>query len=70
LVRTFTQNLMAYAFGRRIEWYDQPTVRAIAREAEKNDFRISSFVLGVVKSDPFQMKRAGDVAAEQGTGSR
>jgi cytochrome c551/c552 len=70
LVRTFTQNLMAYAFGRRIEWYDQPTVRAIASEAEKNDFRISSFVLGVVKSDPFQMKRAGDVAAEQGTGSR
>jgi hypothetical protein len=70
LVRTFTQNLMAYAFGRRIEWYDQSTVRAIANEAAKNDFRISSFILGVVRSDAFQMKRANDVAAEQGTGSR
>jgi hypothetical protein len=70
LVRTFTQNLMAYAFGRRIEWYDQSTVRAIANEAEKNDYRISSFIVGVVKSDAFQMKRASEAATEQGTGNR
>jgi hypothetical protein len=70
LVRTFTVNLMAYAFGRRIEWYDQPTVRAIANAAAQNDYRISSFVLGVVKSDAFQMKRATDTAAEQAQGTR
>lgn len=58
LVRTFTENLMAYALGRRVEYYDQPAVRAIAGEAEKNDYRISSFVLGVVTSRAFQMKRA------------
>jgi len=57
LVRTFTENLMAYALGRRIESYDQPTIRAIAAEAEKNDYRISSFILGVVTSRAFQMKR-------------
>lgn len=61
LVRNFTQNLMAYALGRRVEYFDQPTVRAIVREAEKNDYRMSSFVLGVVKSDAFQMQRAGAV---------
>ena len=67
LVRTFTENLMAYALGRRIEYYDKPTVRAISRDAEENDYRISSFVLGVVKSPAFQMSRAENVA-EEGTG--
>ena len=58
LVRHFTSNLMAYALGRRVEYLDQPTVRAIVREAEKNDYRMSSFVLGVVTSDAFRMKQA------------
>jgi hypothetical protein len=62
LVRTFTQNLMAYALGRRVEHFDQPAVRAIVRAAEENDYRMSSFVLGVVRSDAFQMQRAGSVA--------
>ena len=62
LVRTFANNLMAYGLGRRVEYYDQPTIRAIVDEAEKNDYRISNFVLGVVKSDAFQMQRAGIVA--------
>jgi hypothetical protein len=69
LVRTFTTNLMAYALGRRVEYYDQPAVRAIAREAAANDYRISSFVMGIVKSDAFQMQRAGlatDDTAAQG----
>jgi hypothetical protein len=57
LIRTFTTNLMAYALGRRLEYYDMPTVRAIAREAEQDDYRISSFILGVVRSDAFQMQR-------------
>jgi len=57
LVRNFTENLMAYALGRRVESYDQPTVRAIARAAESTNYKVSSFVLGVVKSDAFRMKR-------------
>ncbi len=62
LVRNFTANLMAYALGRRVEYYDQPTVRRIARQAEAEGFRISAFILGVVNSDAFQMQRAGAVA--------
>ncbi len=62
LLRAFTSNLMAYALGRRVEYYDQPVVRRIVREAEEEDYRISSFVLGVVKSDAFQMQRAGAVS--------
>jgi hypothetical protein len=56
LVRTFTENLMAYALGRRVEYFDQPTVRAIVREAEMDKYKMASFILGVVKSDAFQMK--------------
>jgi hypothetical protein len=68
LVRNFTQNLMAYALGRRVEYFDQPTVRAIAKSAEGQDYRFSSFVLGVVQSDAFRMKRV-PVAAEDDTRS-
>ncbi len=61
LVRTFTENLMAYALGRRTEYFDQPTIRAITRAAAANDYKISSFVMGVIKSDAFQKKQAEPV---------
>ena len=57
LVRTFTENLLAYALGRRTEYFDQPAVRAIVKAASANDYRMSSFILGVIKSDAFLMKR-------------
>jgi len=52
---TFTENLMAYALGRRVEYYDMPTIRSITREAAGNGYRISTLVLGVVNSSAFQM---------------
>jgi len=58
LVRTFTENLLAYAIGRRVEYYDMPMVRAIVKQAETNNLKMSAFILGVIKSDAFQMKRA------------
>jgi hypothetical protein len=71
LVRTFTENLLAYALGRRVEYYDQPTVRAIARAAEANEYKLSSFILGVIKSDAFQMKRAEPaIATEESKAAR
>ena len=57
LVRTFTENLLAFATGRRVEHFDQPTVRAITRAAGADDYRMASFVMGVVRSDAFQRKR-------------
>jgi mono/diheme cytochrome c family protein len=65
LVRTFTENLLAYALGRRVEYFDQPTVRAIAKAAEANDYKMSSFVVGVVKSDAFRMKRSDTETTEE-----
>jgi hypothetical protein len=65
LLRNFTHNLMAYGLGRRVEYYDQPAVREIVREAEKNDYKMSSFIVGVVMSDAFRMKRAPISATQQ-----
>ncbi len=65
LLRNFTANLLAYAIGRRVEYFDQPEIRAIAREAEANDYRMSSFILGVVQSAPFQMSQSLDLADQQ-----
>jgi len=57
-LETFTENLMTYALGRRVEYYDMPTVRAIVRGAAKADYRASAFILGIVNSPAFQMTRA------------
>ena len=65
LLRTFTENLMAYALGRRVEYFDQPRIREIVREAEAADYRMSAFLLGVAKSPAFQRK--GAVAEEPQT---
>ena len=62
LVRSFTENLLAYAVGRRVEDFDQPAIRVISRDAEAKGYRLSSFVLGVVNSGAFQYKRAEAVA--------
>ena len=55
---TMTEKLMAYAFGRRLEYYDQPAVRQIVRDAAANDHRWSSLILGIVKSPAFLMRTA------------
>jgi hypothetical protein len=54
-VQTFTENLMTFALGRGVKYYDMPRVRAIVRDAAKQDYRLSAIVLGIVGSDAFQM---------------
>jgi hypothetical protein len=57
-VTTLTEQLMTFALGRGVEYYDAPAVRKIVKDAEKDDYRFSSIILGIVKSVPFQMRRA------------
>lgn len=59
-VETFTERLLTYALGRGVEHYDLPVVRKITREAADDDYRWSSIILGIVRSVPFQMRRASD----------
>jgi len=62
--RIFASNLMAYALGRRVEYYDMPTVREITREAAGHDYRISDFILGVVESPAFQTAQWEEVVTD------
>ena len=64
-VQTLTRNLMTYALGRTLEYYDMPTVREIVRDAAAQDDRFSAIVLGIVASPAFQMKQMPDI---QGAG--
>jgi hypothetical protein len=59
-VNTFTTKLMTYALGRGVEAYDQPVIRSITREAARDDYRMSTLILGVIHSAPFQMRRAAE----------
>jgi hypothetical protein len=57
-VSTFTERLLTYALGRGVEYHDFPAVRRIMREAAPGGYRLSGLVLAIVKSTPFQMRRA------------
>jgi len=55
---TLTEKLLTFALGRGIEYYDAPAIRKIVRDAENDRYRFSSLILGIVKSTPFQMRKA------------
>jgi len=55
-VRTLTEKLMVYALGRGVQYYDMPVIRSIVRDAAKNNYKFSSLVVGIVKSEPFQKR--------------
>jgi hypothetical protein len=55
-VQTMTEKLLMYAVGRPARYYDMPAIRAITREAGRNNYRFSSIVAGIVNSEPFQMR--------------
>jgi hypothetical protein len=55
-VLTMTEKLLTYALGRGLDHHDMPVVRAIIRDSARQNFRFSSIVLGIVGSDPFQMR--------------
>jgi cytochrome c551/c552 len=69
-VRSFTESLMTYALGRRVEYYDMPTVRSIVRDADRHGNRLSSFILGVINSPAFRMARADNPTTTVAGGGR
>jgi len=62
-VRTVTEKLMTYGLGRGLDYNDMPLVRSIARETAAANYKWSALVMGIVKSAPFQMKKAAQVQA-------
>jgi hypothetical protein len=56
-VTTFTEKLMIYALGRGLESYDQPAVRAVMRDAGKENYNIQALIRAIINSPQFQMRR-------------
>ena len=55
---------MTYGVGRVLDYRDMPTVRTIARDAERDDNRFSAFIMGIVKSATFQMRSVGSMVVD------
>jgi hypothetical protein len=55
--QTFTEGLLTYATGRKLEYYDMPTVRRIVRGAAGSEYRVSALVQAMVRSEQFRMRR-------------
>jgi hypothetical protein len=68
-VSTITEKLMMYGIGRNVQYYDRPAIRAIIKQAARNNYTFASLVLGVVESEPFQMRET-PAAAEEKTARR
>ena len=64
-IATFTENLMTYALGRRLEYLDMPTIRDIDRRAADDGNKFSAFVLGIVESAPFRMSQGDTIIAQR-----
>ena len=66
-VQTFTEKMLTYSLGRTVEYSDMPAVRRIVREAERNDYRFSSIVMGIINSEQFRMITVPDDSTELGS---
>jgi hypothetical protein len=53
-----SEKLLTYALGRGLEYYDAPAVRTIVRRTAADQYRFSSLILSIVRSAPFQMRKA------------
>jgi hypothetical protein len=60
--RTLTEKMLTYALGRGLRGYDGPTVAAISRALEADEYRFRTLIREVVRSLPFQSRRGEDVA--------
>jgi hypothetical protein len=64
-VRMITEKLMTFGIGRGMEYQDMPVIRSIVRDADKDHDRFVSILMGIIRSQPFQM-RTKEVAEKAG----
>jgi hypothetical protein len=61
-----TERLLTYSMGRGVQYQDMPVVRSIVRKAATDNYKFSSLILGVVESQPFQMRTKTKSSSETG----
>jgi hypothetical protein len=65
-VEALTEKLMMYAVNGQLEYFDMPQVRAIVRRSAKENYKLSSIVLGIVNSDAFRRQGLSDPSQQKG----
>jgi hypothetical protein len=63
--QAFTEKLMMYAINRELDYFDMPQVRTIVHSAAKDNYKLSSIVLGIVHSDAFRKQGPAAATAKQ-----
>jgi len=57
-VKNIASQALSYALGRDVSYYDEPSLKEIVAALDRNDYRFSTLILEVVKSYPFQQRKA------------
>ena len=65
-LESFTRNLLAYGLGRVLNYKDMPTVRSITKSAGQKEYRFSAFILNIINSTSFQMRRYRELSEHEG----
>ncbi len=56
-ITTVAEKLLTYGLGRGLEAYDAPAVRAIVRDAAKDNYRLTAMIAAIINSKQFQMRK-------------
>jgi len=62
-VTNVVEKLMTYALGRAVDYHDMPAVRAVVKQAQRDDLKFSALIQGVVQSVPFRYRTKAPVNA-------
>jgi hypothetical protein len=55
-VRMITEKLMTFGIGRGMEYQDMPVIRSIVHNADRDNDRFVTILMGIIRSGPFQMR--------------
>jgi hypothetical protein len=61
--QTFTEKLMTYALGRGVDYFDMPGIRKIVKDSKRDNYRVSSIVMGIIAAPEFQSSRVEAASA-------
>lgn len=60
--RNLTEKMLTYALGRGVEYYDRPTLDRVGAALEQNQYKFSTLVLEIAKSEPFRLRRGKELS--------
>lgn len=63
-IKALTENMLTYALGRGLEYYDQCAIEKIVNKVKNTDYKFSSLIKGIVFSDPF-LKRSVMISEDE-----